>query len=83
MPEQVQAQFLTPEESADVDAALLTSSEKFLTRLTISSLGLLKVIAKDRGVTLKELNHKILIEWFEEDAKVRRERGIDSATLKW
>jgi hypothetical protein len=76
-------QFLTSEESADVDAALLTSSEKFLTRLTISSLGLLKVIAGDKGVTLEELNHKILIEWFEKDAKIRRERGVDSATLKW
>jgi hypothetical protein len=83
MSEPSPAQFLTPEESADVDAALLTSSEKFLTRLTISSLGLLKVIAKDMGVTLEDLNHKTLIEWFEKDAKIRREQGADSATLKW
>jgi hypothetical protein len=39
-------QFLTPEESADVDKALLTSPEKFLTRLTISSLRLLKMMEK-------------------------------------
>jgi hypothetical protein len=76
-------QFLTPEESADVDAALLASSEKFLTRLTISSLRLLTIIAKDRGVSLEELTHKQIIDWFEKDGKVRREQGIEAAVLKW
>ncbi|NJK50240.1 hypothetical protein HC931_20755 [Candidatus Gracilibacteria bacterium] len=76
-------QFLTPEESADVDAALLTSSEKFLTRLTISSLRLLTIIAKDRGVSIEELTHKQVIDWFEKDGKIRREQGIEAAVLKW
>ncbi|MCU0537245.1 MAG: hypothetical protein MUD14_25445 [Hydrococcus sp. Prado102] len=76
-------QFLTPEESADVDAALLTSPEKFLTRLTISSLRLLTIIAKDRGVSIEELTHKQIIDWFEKDGKVRREQGIEAAVLKW
>lgn len=76
-------QFLTPEESADVDAALLTSPEKFLTRLTISSLRLLKIIAQDTGVTIEELTHKQVIEWLERDSKVRREQGMEAAVLKW
>ncbi|MDB9391634.1 MAG: hypothetical protein ACKPKF_18300 [Microcystis panniformis] len=76
-------QFLTPEESADVDAALLTSPEKFLTRLTISSLRLLKIIAEDMGVTLEELTHKQVIQWLEKDSKLRREQGIEAAVLKW
>lgn len=76
-------QFLTPEESADVDAALLSSSEKFLTRLTISSLRLLQIIAQDRGVTVEELTHRQVIEWFEKDGKIRREQGKDEAVLKW
>jgi hypothetical protein len=76
-------QFLTPEESADVDAALLTSPEKFLTRLTISSLRLLKIIAQDTGVTIEELTHKQVIEWLEKDSKIRREQGIEAAVLKW
>ena len=76
-------QFLTPEESADVDKALLSSSEKFLTRLTISSLKLLNIIAKDTGVSVEDLTHHQLIEWFEKDSKVKREQGIDSAVLKW
>ena len=76
-------QFLTPEESADVDKALLSSSEKFLTRLTISSLRLLKVIAQDTGVSIDELTHNQVIEWVEKDAKIKREQGSDASVLKW
>lgn len=81
--EQSNLQFLSSEESADVEAALLTSSEKFLTRLTISSLRLLQTIAKDNQVTIEELTHKQIIQWFENDSKVKQEQGIDAATLKW
>jgi len=59
--------YLTPEESADVEAALLTSPEKFLTRLTISSQRLLQKIAKDYQVSIEELSHKQIIQWFEND----------------
>jgi hypothetical protein len=76
-------QFLTSEESADVDAALLSSSEKFLTRLTISSLRLLQIIAKDKDIALEKLTHRQVIEWFEKDGKIRREQGKDAAVLKW
>ena len=81
--QQPTSQYLSPEESADIDAALLDSSEKFLTRLTISSLRLLKTIAKDTGVSMEELTHKQIITWFENDSKIRREQGADAATLKW
>ncbi len=76
-------QFLSPEESADIDAALLDSSEKFLTRLTISSWRLLQIIAQDTKTPLEELTHKQIIAWFEQDSKIRREQGKDAATLKW
>lgn len=78
-----QQQFLTPEESADVDKALLGSQEKFLTRLTISSLRLLKIIAEDRGVSMEDLTHQQVIDWFEKDGKIRRDKGADAAILKW
>ncbi|MBV5260839.1 hypothetical protein FLX56_20695 [Synechococcus moorigangaii CMS01] len=78
-----QPQFLTPDESLDVDAALLTSPEKFLTRLTISSQRLLKVIAQDLGCTIEDLSHQQIIQWFEQDAKTRQEQGPEAATLKW
>ena len=76
-------QFLSTEESADVDAALLDSAEKFLTRLTISSLRLLNIIAEDLEVPIQELTHQQIIAWFEKDGKIRREQGKDAATLKW
>jgi hypothetical protein len=41
-PNQSSTQFLSAEESAQVDAALLSSPEKFLTRLTISPLRILQ-----------------------------------------
>lgn len=82
-PQQPPVQFLTLEESADVDKALLSSHEKFLTRLTISSLRLLKQIAKDTDVTLEELTHQQVIDWFEKDGKIRREQGVEASFLKW
>jgi hypothetical protein len=78
-----EGQFLTLEESAEVDKALLSSSEKFLTRLTISSLRLLKLIAAETGVAMEELTAEQVIGWFEKDGKVRREKGVESAVLKW
>ncbi len=79
----MEQQFLSSEEAADVNAALLDSSEKFLTRLTISSLRLLQIIARDRQVAIEQLTHKQIIEWFEQDSKIRREQGVDAAVLKW
>jgi hypothetical protein len=79
----MESQFLSPEESADVDAANLGNSDKFLTRLTISSLRLLQIIANDTGVAMENLTHQQIIAWMEKDAKIRREEGIDAAVLKW
>ncbi len=78
-----QPQFLTEDESLDVDAALLSSPEKFLARLTISSHRLLVIIAEDRGCAVEELDYKQIIAWFEKDSKTRREEGVDAAVLKW
>lgn len=81
--QQPSTQFLTLEESEKVDAALLSSSEKFLTRLTISSLKLLKHIAQEYSVAIEDLTAQQVVSWFEKDGKVRREEGIDAAYLKW
>jgi hypothetical protein len=81
--QQPSTQFLSLEESTQVDGALLSSPEKFLTRLTISSLKLLKHIAADYGVAVEDLTTQQLISWFEKDAKIRREEGIEASYLKW
>ncbi len=75
--------FLTPEESAAVDMALLSSEEKFLTRLTISSWRLLKLIGSDLDVAIADLTHTQIIAWFEKEAALKREQGLDAAKLKW
>lgn len=80
---QPSTQFLTLEESHSVDAALLASNEKFLARLTISSLKLLKHIAQENGVAIEDLTAQQIVAWFEKDGKIRREQGIDAAYLKW
>lgn len=81
--QQPSTQFLTLEESAKVDAALLSSPEKFLTRLTISSLKLLRHIAQEYGVSIEDLTTQQVIDWFEKDGKIRREQGIEASYLKW
>ena len=81
--EQSPTQFLTPEESDQVDAALLSSAEKFLTRLTISSFRLLKIMAEDIGVSVDELTPTQILEWMEKESKIKIEQGIDASVLKW
>ncbi len=76
-------QYLSPEESAEIDAALLSSSEKFLTRLTISSQRLLQAIAQDYQIEISELTYTQIIQWFENDSKVKREQGDNAGTLQW
>jgi hypothetical protein len=76
-------QFLTPEESADVDKALLTSPEKFLTRLTISTSKLLKAIAQDLDTPISDLTPQQIIQWFEADSKRKQEQGVNASILKW
>ncbi|MEL6879262.1 MAG: hypothetical protein AAFP09_01965 [Cyanobacteria bacterium J06607_10] len=76
-------QFLTEEESAVVDAALLTSPEKFLTRLTLSTRKLLTYIAKDLDIDIAELTNGQIIAWFEADSKRKQTEGIEASVLKW
>ena len=76
-------QFLTPEESAEVDKALLTTPEKFLTRLTLSTAKLLAFIAKDLDTSMDALTTEQIIQWFEADSKRKQEQGVNASVLKW
>lgn len=82
-PPQTGSQFLSLEEAYQVEAALLASHEKFLTRITISSQKLLKHIAEEYGVKIEDLTTEQIIAWFEKDGKIRREQGSEAAYLKW
>ncbi len=76
-------QFLTPEESAAVDGALLTTPEKFLTRLTLSTAKLLSYIAKDLDTSVESLTTEQIIQWFEADSKRKQQDGVNASVLKW
>ena len=76
-------QFLTAEESAAVDAALLTTPEKFLTRLTLSTAKLLTYIAKDLGTSVEGLTNEQIIAWFEADSRRKQTGGVQASVLKW
>lgn len=65
MSELPQPIYLTPEESSQVDAALLTSHEKFRARLSISALRLLQQIATESGVSTDDLTPTQIIAWME------------------
>jgi hypothetical protein len=75
------ASFLTPAESALVDQAQLDQSEKFLTRLTISSLRLLMRISATTDIPLTDLTPEQIIAWFEQEARAKGELG--TSVLKW
>lgn len=82
-PQPTSTEFLTLEESNLVDQALLANHEKFLARLTVSSLKMLTHIASDLSVPIEALTANQIVAWFEQDSKIRREQGADAAFLKW
>ncbi|CAM8908625.1 unnamed protein product [Rhodiola kirilowii] len=74
--------FLTLEEAGLVEISGLSVHEKFLCRLTISSLNLLRVISEQEGKKIEELNAGDLCDWFLKD-KLKREQDVESAVLQW
>ncbi|XP_045811143.1 uncharacterized protein LOC123905539 [Trifolium pratense] len=74
--------FLTLEEAGLVEMSGLSTHERFLCRLTISSLNLLKVISEQEGCAIEELNAGKVCDWFLKD-KLKREQNVDSAVLQW
>lgn len=81
--QQDSAKFLTPEEAYVVDGALLSTMEKFMTRITISSMRILAHIAKSHNVHVEELQISQIVQWIENDARIRREQGDAAAFLQW
>jgi hypothetical protein len=75
--------FLTPEEAYAVDGAMLSTMEKFMTRITISSMRVLAHIAQSYGLHVEALQTSQIVTWIENDAKIRREQGEAAAFLQW
>ena len=74
-------EFLTPEECAEVDKALLTSRDKFSTRVAIYSLRALKQIAQESGQAIADLRPSQIEDWIYQDQSLQG--GIDSEFKKF
>uniref|UniRef100_A0A0A9F2Y9 Uncharacterized protein n=1 Tax=Arundo donax TaxID=35708 RepID=A0A0A9F2Y9_ARUDO len=74
--------FLSLEEAGLVEMSGLSTHERFLCRLTISSLNLLRVISEQEGVPIEELNAGRVCDWFLKD-KLKREQNLGTAVLQW
>ncbi len=64
--------FLTPEECAEVDKALLTSHDKFTARVTIYALRSLKQIAEQANTSIAALESTQIEEWVYQDASLQK-----------
>lgn len=65
------AEFLTPEECAEVDKALLTSHDKFTTRVAIYALRSLKTIAHQEGIAIADLQPEQIEDWIYQDESLQ------------
>jgi antitoxin component of RelBE/YafQ-DinJ toxin-antitoxin module len=74
-------EFLTPEECAEVDKALLTSREKFSARVAIYALRSLKQIAQTNQVPIETLQQEQIEDWIYQDESLQQ--GIDSEFKKF
>ncbi|MBM0742802.1 hypothetical protein JOY44_14495 [Phormidium sp. CLA17] len=71
------AEFLTPEECAEVDKALLTSHDKFTTRVTIYALRSLKQIAQKTDIPIATLQSTQIEEWVYQDESLQKAGDSD------
>lgn len=75
--------YLTQSEAIDVQTAMLSTHEKFLARITISSLRLLQQIAQEEQVKVEDLTPKQITQWFERDAQLKKTQGETAGSLQW
>ncbi|MCB8759071.1 hypothetical protein [Planktothrix agardhii] len=70
--------FLTEDEAIQVDAALLSSKEKFSTRLAIYALRCLKEIAKNEDIKIENIKPEQVQSWVKNDDSFKEKLELDS-----
>ncbi|MFM7601045.1 MAG: hypothetical protein ACKO7R_07595 [Pseudanabaena sp.] len=76
-------QFLTLAEAHAIDGAMLSTMEKFMTRITVSSMRIITKISQDLSIHAEEVSASQIVQWIERDTEIRRVQGEDAAFLKW
>ena len=69
--------FLTEDEAIQVDAALLSSKEKFSTRLAIYALRCLKEIAKNEDIKIENIKPEQVQSWVKNDHSFKEKLELD------
>jgi len=73
------ADFLKPEECAEVDMALLSSKEKFSARVAIYALRVLKQIAGETGKPVAEVTNGQVMDWIKNDESIKGSIELDAS----
>ena len=72
-------EFLSREEVTEVDAALLTAQDKFLTRIALYSLRVLKQIAAAESQPISAITDQQIAAWVEQDEALKQTVTTDAA----
>ncbi|OIP70099.1 MAG: hypothetical protein AUK43_10700 [Oscillatoriales cyanobacterium CG2_30_40_61] len=70
-------EFLTEDEAIQVDAALLSSKDKFSTRLAIYALRCLKQIAETENIKIENIKPEQVQDWVKNDHSFQEKLELD------
>ena len=76
-------QFLTLDEAHAINGAMLSTMDKFMTRITVSSMRIINKISEELKVHSEEIASSQIVNWIESDSQIRKTQGEDAAFLKW
>ncbi|NJN60441.1 MAG: hypothetical protein HC795_01885 [Coleofasciculaceae cyanobacterium RL_1_1] len=79
MPNLQSAEFLSPEDSARVDAALLTNQDKFLARLAIYALRSLRQVSAELQQPIEQINAQQISDWVSRDPAIQETIDPDAS----
>ena len=74
-------EFLTVEEVTEVDRALLTTQDKFVTRVALYSLRTLKKITESTGQSVESITPEQIEDWIAQDDAIREAVDSDGSFL--
>ena len=76
-------QFLTLDEAYAIDGAMLSTMDKFMTRITVSSMRIINKISEELKIHSEEISSSQIVNWIESDSHIRKTQGEEAAFLKW
>jgi hypothetical protein len=72
-------EFLTQEEVIQVDAALLSSKEKFSTRLALYALRCLQQISLEKKIEIESIQPEKIKAWIQQDPTIQKQIELDNS----